>query len=117
MSLDNESNWQTVYNQFHSVTGKNLIGKISIPGIYTQHTIRVYANSLIAKPHWWLAGNLYQLLGNNSQVDFQGSYCRVPLNRITLIQLPKLTTSYRLKFEVPKWHKQIAVVVEIYTGD
>jgi len=117
MSLDNESNWQTVYNQFHSVTGKNLIGKISIPGNFTQHTIRAYATSLVAKPHWWLAGTLCQVLGSNTSLDFEGSRWRVPLNRITLIQLPQLTTTYRLKFEVPRWHKEIALVIETYTGE
>jgi hypothetical protein len=115
MSLDNENNWQTIYKQSHSVTGESLIGKISIPGSLTQHTIRISATSLVAKPHWWLAGDLTQVLGNNSVVDFEGSRWRVPLSRMTLIQLPQLTTSYRLKFEVPHWHKQIAIVVEIYT--
>ena len=114
MSLDDESNWQAVYNQFHSVANKNPIGKISIPGSLTQHTIRVYANSLVAKPHWWLAGTLTQILGSNSQVDFEGSRWRVPLNRIILIQLPQLTTNYHLKFEVPRWHKELALVVEAY---
>jgi hypothetical protein len=116
MSLDDENNWQTVYNQFHSVTNGNFIGKISIPGIFTQHTIRAYATSLVAKPHWWLAGRLTQILGSNSQIDFEGSRWQVPLNRIMLIQLPLLTESYRLKFEVPRWHKEIALVIENYTG-
>jgi hypothetical protein len=105
-----------LYNQFHSVTGENVIGKVSIPGSLTQHTIRAYATSLIAKPRWWLAGSLTQILGSNSQIDFEGSCWRVPLNRITLIQLPQLTTSYRLKFEVPHWHKELAIVIEVYTG-
>jgi hypothetical protein len=53
MGLDDESNWQIVYNQFHSVTGETLIGRILIPGSLTEHTIRIYATSLVAKPHWW----------------------------------------------------------------
>jgi hypothetical protein len=116
LSLDDESKWQTVYNQFHSVIGKNLIGKISIPGSLTQHTIRVYATSLVAKTHWWLAGSLTQILGSNSQIDFVASRWQIPLNQISLIQLPQLTLSYRLKFEVPRWHKEIALVIETYTG-
>jgi len=117
MILDDENNWQTIYNQFHSVTGENLIGNISIPESFTQHTIRIYATSLIAKPHWWLAGYLSQLLGNNSQPDFEGSRWRVPLNKIMLIRLPELTTNYRLKFKVPRWHQEIALVIEVYTGE
>jgi hypothetical protein len=117
MVLDNENNWQSVYNQHHSATGKTLLGNILIPGNLTEHTIRIYANSLVAKPQWWLAGTLCQLLGNNTQPDFEGSRWRVPLSRITLIQLPQLTTTYRLKFEVPHWHRELALVVEVYTGD
>ena len=116
MTLDDESKWQVLYNGFHSATGENPIGKILIPGSFTQHTIRVYAISLVAKPHWWLAGYLSHLLGANSQPDFEGSRWRVPLNKIMLIRLPELTTSYRLNFEVPRWHKEMALVVEIYTG-
>jgi hypothetical protein len=116
MGLDDENNWQSVYNLFHSVTGGNLTEKILIPGSLTEHTIRIYATSLVAKPHWWLAGTLCQLLGSNTQPDFEGSRWRVPLNRITLIQLPQLTTSYRLKFEVPHWHKELTLVIETYTG-
>jgi hypothetical protein len=96
MTLDDESNWQVVYNGFHSATSENPISKILIPGTFTQHTIRIYAISLVAKPHWWLAGTLSHLLGSNSQPDFEGSRWRVPLNKIMLIQLPELTTSYRL---------------------
>jgi len=115
MTLDNESNWQAVYNGFHSATSESSISKIVIPGTFTQHIIRIYATSKVAKPHWWLAGTLLHLLGS-SQPDFEGSRWRVPLNRIILIRLPELTTSYRLKFEVPRWHKEIALVVEAYTG-
>jgi hypothetical protein len=116
MTLDDESKWQVLYNSFHSGTSENPIGKILIPGTFTQHTIRSYAISLVAKPHWWLAGTLSHLLGS-SQPDFEGSRWRVPLNTIMLIRLPELTTNYRLKFEVPRWHKEIALVVEAYTGE
>jgi hypothetical protein len=110
MTLDDESNWQILYNGFHSGTSENPIREILIPGTFTQHTIRIYAISLGAKPHWWLAGTLSHLLGSNNKPDFEGSRWRVPLNKIMLIQFPELTTSYRLKFEVPRWHKEIALV-------
>jgi hypothetical protein len=117
MSLDNENNWKVVYNGFHSTVDENPIGKILISGTFTQHTIRIYAKSLVAKPRWWLAGYLSHLLGANSQPDFEGSRWRVPLNRIMLVRLPELTTNYRLTFEVPSWHKEIALVIETYTGE
>ncbi|MEG4883002.1 hypothetical protein QUB75_19675 [Microcoleus sp. K1-B6] len=115
MPLDDESNWQIAYNGFHSTAGENPIDKILIPGNFAQHTIRVYAISLQAKPNWWMAGRLIQLLGN-SNPDFEASRWSVPLKRRTLIKLPQLTTEYRLKFEPVRWLKEIAIVIEIYTG-
>jgi hypothetical protein len=113
--LDDESNWEVVYNGFHSGTRESPIKVILIPGTFTQHTIRIKATSKVAKAHWWLAGTLSHLLGIG-QLDFEGSRWRVPLNKIMLIRLPELTTSYRLKFEVPRWHKELELVVEAYTG-
>jgi len=71
MTLDNESNWQIVYNGFHSATSESPISRILIPGTFTQHIIRIYTTSKVAKPHWWLAGTLSHLLGS-SQPDFEG---------------------------------------------
>ena len=118
MPLDNASDWQLIYNGFHSAVGENPIEKILIPGVFAQHTIRTYTTSLQAKPTWWLAGRLTQLLGDDgSSPDFEASRWVVPLKRQTLIQLPVLTSEYRLKFEPAHWHKQIALVIEIYTGE
>jgi hypothetical protein len=113
MSLDNEDNWQIVYNGFHSSNGENPIGKILIPGNFTRHTIRVYTNSLIAKPTWWLGGTLTHLL-RSATPDFEATRWTIPLNRITLIQVPMLTSEYRLKFEPARWHREIALVIESY---
>jgi len=115
MTLDNEANWQTVYNGFHLGTNESPIDKILIPTSLTQHTIRIYTTSLQAKPTWWLAGRLIQLI-NNSGIDFEGSRWAVPLNRLTLLQLPLLTSDYRLKFEPVRWVSEIALTVEIYNG-
>jgi hypothetical protein len=115
--LDDESKWETFFNGSYVTTPENLVEKILIPGTFTQHTIRIYANSLSAKPHWWLAGRLVQLLGNDiSSPDFEGSRWAVPLKRRKLIQLPVLTSEYRLKFEPAYWHKDLALVIEVYTG-
>ena len=117
MSLDDENNWQNIYNGFHLAAGENPIGKILIPGFQTQHTIRAYTTSLQAKPTWWLSGRLTQLLGSSTSApDFEASRWVVPLKRRTLIELPQLTTEYRLKFEPVRWLKEIAIVIEVYTG-
>jgi hypothetical protein len=117
MPLDNPSDWQLVYNGFHAAVGKNPIEKILIPGVLTQHTIRIYTTSLQIKATWWLAGQLTQLLGENTSApDFEASRCVVPLKRQTLIILPVLTSEYRLKFEPARWHKEIAIIIEIYIG-
>jgi len=115
MTLDNEANWQTVYNGFHSGTDESPISAILIPTALSQHTVRIYTTSLVSKPTWWLAGRLTQLI-NSSGIDFEGSRLTIPLKRLTLIQFPILTSEYRLKFEPARWHKEISVTIEIYIG-
>jgi hypothetical protein len=118
MTLDDETKWQTVHNNFYiSSDQKTPISEIIIPGSLSKHTIRTYANSLSAKPNWWLAGRLVQLLGiDTSSPDFEASRWTVPLKRRKLIQLPTLTFEYQLKFEPAYWHKDLALVIEVYTG-
>lgn len=116
MALDDESNWQIIYNGFQLATPENVITAIEIPGVFANHTIRTYATSLVAKPNWWLGGRLIQLLGT-SNPDFEASRWLVPLNRKALIRLPILTTQYRLKFEPASWHTEIALIVEQYIGE
>lgn len=116
MELDNENNWQTIYNGFHAaINEKTPIGEITIPGVFIGHTIRAYCNSLKAKSTWWLGGNLKHLLGN-SQPDFVGSEWKVPLKQKTLIILPPFTAEYKIKFVPAKWLREIALVIEMYTG-
>lgn len=118
MALDDESNWQIAYNGFHPASGENPIGKILIPTIFSEHTIRIYTTSLQVKPNWWLAGRLTQLLGSDiSAPDFEASRWVIPLKTRTLIKLPVLTSGYRLKFEPARWHKEIALLIEIYLGE
>jgi hypothetical protein len=91
MGLENDSDWQSVYNALHSSPSpQEPIGKILIPVSLEQHTVRVYTTSFSAKPRWWLAGNLTQLLGDNLNPDFEGSRHQIPLRRITLVNLPAL---------------------------
>ena len=118
MSLDNQSNWQVVYSATHSaVPGiEKGIGRILIPGVFTQHIIRAYSTSAVANSRWWLGGTLTQILSDgNSVPDFEASRFQVPLNRTTLIQLPELTAEYRLKFDPAMWHRQIQLILEIYS--
>jgi hypothetical protein len=117
MGLENDSDWQSVYNALHSSPSpEEPIGKILIPGNLTQHTIRIFATSFSAKPSWWLAGDLIQLLGDNLNPEFEGSRHRIPLRRIILVNIPVLTFQYRLKFEPPFWLREVAIVVEVYVG-
>lgn len=117
MTFDNPFNWETIYSGQHSASEANeRIGRILIPGTFSQHIIRAYATSLAAKPSWWLGGTLTQILGSgNSEPDFEGSKWQIPLNRITLIRLPELTAEYRLKFEPSRWHREIRISIEKYT--
>jgi len=117
MGLENDSDWQSVYNALYSSPSpQEPIGRILIPGSFAQHIVRIYATSFPAKPSWWLAGTLTQLLGDNLNPDFEGSRHRIPLRRITLVKLPLLTSQYKLKFEPVHWLREVAIVIEVYTG-
>jgi hypothetical protein len=118
MGLENDSDWQSVYNALHSSPSpQEPIGKILIPRSFEQHTIRIYTSSFLAKPSWWLAGNLTQLLGDNLNPDLEGSRHTIPLRRITLVNLPLLTSQYQLKFEPVRWLREVAIVIEVYIGN
>lgn len=118
MGLENDSDWQSIYNALHSSPSpQEPIGKILIPGSLAQHTIRIYTTSFSAKPSWWLAGDLTQLLGDNLDPDFEAQKTRVPLRRITLVKIPLLTPQYRLKFEPVHWLREIAIVIEVFIGN
>lgn len=117
MTIDNPSNWQIAYSGQHSRSLlEESIGRILIPGTFTQHIIRISCTSSVAKSRWWLGGNLSQLLGSNFEPDFEASRWQIPLNQITLIRLPEVTAEYRIKFEPARWHKEIAIAIELYTG-
>lgn len=115
--LDDESQWQTIYNGFHTrLDEKTPLGEIAIPGFFTQHIIRTYCISQQADPKWWLAGRLNHLLGIATP-DFLASQWQIPLDRKILLKLPPETPEYRLKFKPVKWLKEVALVIEIYTGE
>lgn len=120
--LLNEASWLTVfnasYNAIEDETGKfNSIEKIILPGVFTNKFIRIYLNSVSAKPKWWLGGTLVQLLQNDSQLDFEVKRWRVPLRVISLIEINQVTTEYKLKLEPASWLKDIAIVIEQYIGE
>lgn len=114
--LDDETKWQTVYNGFHAaIDEKTPIEEIIISGFFVNSVIRIYCNSLQAKPTWWLGGRLKHLLGSQPGPDFVASRWTIPLKEKTLITIPLVTPEYRLKFLPVKWLREIALVVEVYT--
>ena len=115
--LDDETKWQTVYDGFHSsIDKKTPIEEIAIPGFFVNNVIRTYCTSLQANSTWWLAGRLKHLLGSQPGPDFVASRHLVALKEKTLITIPLVTPEYRLKFTPVKWLREIALVIEIYTG-
>jgi hypothetical protein len=121
--LSVSSNWITIFNDSYSAVlddeteRPQPIDKILIPYIFTGKFVRIYTKSTSAKSKWWLAGKLLMLLEDDSQLDFIAQQWRVPLKVITLIQIPELTSEFKLKFEPAYWLNDIAIVVEKYIGE
>ena len=117
--LNSDANWFQVFNGNYAgiidpESQKTLpIETIKFPVTFTKPFIRLFCKSTSAKPIWYKAGNLFQLLKSESGLDFIAEKnWLIPLNNLQLIQVPVLTIDYQLKFKPAKWLKQIAIVIE-----
>lgn len=115
-------NWETRFNGSYLATesesGKHIsISKIEIPGVFEKKIIRIFSNSISAKPSWWYSGQLIQLIQSGNQLDCEVFRWSIPLKVLSLIEVKMITSQYTLKFQPAKWLKDIAIVVEQYTGE
>lgn len=80
-----------------------------------QNTFRVTIFSVRSKPSWWLGGTLLRCIGAIEQeLDFVSGSQIIPLNQITLVQLPPRAQETYFKFQPPFWFLQCTVLVELY---
>lgn len=126
LQLSNAANWADVYNQ--SFTAQRInptvfapLPEIIVPVLFDRHIIAVYATSSSAKPSWYFAGFLNQKIrlglipGGSPDADAVQRR-KIWLNRITLLFFPKITSTYAVSFNVPKWFDTVNLNIFEYQG-
>lgn len=91
------------------------IPDLRMPVAFDAHTLLVGASSFMVKPTWrlafWLSGYV-KILGVG-QPEF--GKVSIPLG-LSLIQVPKLVSTYNLIAKFPHWHKQMVIDIWQYKG-
>ena len=85
-----------------------------IPGVFDCHTLVVGANSFMARPNWRLGFYLRMLIASSVGLA-EASNHPIPLG-LNLIRLPRLSSEYRLRAYIPKWHQSMEMKIWKYIG-
>lgn len=127
LQLNNADNWEQIYNTSVSavfITPKvhAKIPKIEVPFLLDTHVLAVYVTTEVPEgSNWNFAGYLSQqfnlglIVGGTPEAD-EVSSRKIFLNRIKLVVFPKLTPSYAVSLEVPKWFTSVNLIVWKYIG-
>lgn len=127
LQLGNSANWEQLYST--SVNAVSLgagsafapIPKITVPVLISSHIIVVSVTSSAAKDSWYFGGLISQKINLGLTVgglpDSDGvQKSKLYLNRLTLLIFPRLTSSYSVEFEIPKWFRQVSIILWQYIG-
>ncbi len=120
LDLSNSSNFVEAYEiiltagsspvpNYHTPIGIHLI-----PIVFDSHTLLVGASSSTAKPNWRLGFYLRALIASAVGMAEASNY-PIPFG-LNLIQLPKLSSEYRLRAYIPKWHQTMEMKIWKYVG-
>lgn len=126
LDLSNSDNWVGFFHasfQAGRTPGNTKvvpIPEIIMPDSLSSHILAVAASSSTAKPNWRFAGFLNQRIELGLTAigtpDTDASRHKAWLDRLTLVIFPKLTSSYYLSFETPKWFQDIDLTIFQYVG-
>ncbi len=127
LDLSNPDNWVGFYQgSFQSQRSPGNATVIPIPEIVipcslNNHILAVSTSSSTAKPNWRFAGFLNQrlelgLAAPIGNPDTDAAKHKAWLNRLTLVIFPRLTPTYFLSFETPKWIQDINLTIFQYVG-
>lgn len=119
LDLSNSSNFQEVYETILSgelvIEGRyKPIPQHQIPITFDRHTLLVGASSSTAKPNWRL-GFYLRMLITSSVGTAEASNCSIPFG-LNLIRFPVLSSQYKLKAYIPKWHREMELKIWKYIG-
>lgn len=126
LQLGSAANWSDVY--FVTVSASQInaeryapIPKINVPIQLESPILAVYISCTPPKPTWYFGGWLNQKIFTGLTVggvtDAENVQRRkIWLNKISLIRLEQLSTSYSITFDVPKWFQSVSIQVWEYIG-
>ncbi len=120
MSYDNDAYWQPYAQMDNEISDEDYLTGLRLPDMVfssddPQQTFRVTVFSVRSKPTWWLGGTLSRCIGAIEQeLDFVSGSQIIPLNQITLVQLPPRSQETYFKFQPPFWFLQCTLLVELY---
>jgi hypothetical protein len=130
IDLSNSNNWLLVWEkltiaqrvvidpekQFHPIPS------INMPVQLESHIFAVLIENQKARSSWRYAGRITQLIqtgiigyGGSNDVEV-AEFRKLWLNRVSLYIFPKVTNTFSLKFDVPRWFEEISITVWEYIG-
>lgn len=127
LQLGNSANWQQLYSISNNAVTLGAgsafapIPPITVPVLIESHIITVLVTCDSAKDTWNFGGLLSQKINlgltvgglpNSDGVQKHKLY----LNRLTLLTFPRFTSSYTVELEVPKWFRQVSLILWQYIG-
>lgn len=122
LDLSDASLWVQVYDTtlfadpVLGQTGKHYpIPNHSIPGNFEGHTLAVGSSSTKAKPNWSLGFYLAQVINVPGVGNAEARSIPIRLG-LNLVRFPPLSTQFRLKARIPKWHQEMSLTIWRYVG-
>jgi hypothetical protein len=123
LQLNNSANWELLYSEFKFADqlpsgDYRPIPTFTVPILIESPWIAVGTDSQQARSHWWLGCRVQPLISvPNSPFQYiAGTQVNVPLNEITLFKFQSLEAQYRLRVQIPWWHKELNFTLYQYTG-
>lgn len=127
-NLTTSSNWQQLWSGNYTAQPVELnvleryypIPEIQVNVQLDKHILACLAHSPSSPPNWKFAGRAYFKLETGITVvpvpETVFSVKKIWLQQISLLFVPKLSTSYALSFKIPYWIRDIQLIVWEYTG-
>lgn len=127
LDLTNSALWNLMWSanvQAELVANKaryRPIPPVEVPFLLDSHIIAVLLTSSTAPPSWKFAAFLNQKIATGIIVgglnETQAHQEKIFLNRISLVILPKLTSTYSLNFNIPYWFYDMSLKLWFYSGE
>lgn len=114
--MDNEAEWENIYNEFLKDVDKPL-QPISLNREFYRHTIRIHAQADSIPATWHTAGWLHHRLNSpSSPTPFIAEIVRVPVNIQFLVNLQVLSDKFYLEFYPARWFLWMTVKIDYWVN-